>query len=130
MKNILLAFVIASCLLTTSCSKSEEKENKTNTQTESYTPKVENISYASSQSQTSSKLTLSDDNIYYSKFLTLGKLLFYSDNDNNNKLSIVEDYSLYNYLDSNSSTSVLDYSIESISSIDSNIYFSVPLNFS
>lgn len=124
MKNILLAFVIASCLLTTSCSKSEEKENKTNTQTESYTPKVENISYASSQSQTSSKLTLSDDNIYYSKFLTLGKLLFYSDNDNNNKLSIVEDYSLYNYLDSNSSTSVLDYSIESISSIDSNIYFS------
>lgn len=124
MKNILLAFVIASCLLTTSCSKSEEKENKTNTQTESYTPKVENISYASSQSQTSSKLTLSDDNIYYSKFSTLGKLLFYSDNDNNNKLSIVEDYSLYNYLDSNSSTSVLDYSIESISSIDSNIYFS------
>ena len=53
----------------------------------------------------------------------MGQLLFFSDSNNNNKLSVTSSSLSANYIQDENIHDIYDYSVESMTSIDNIIYF-------
>lgn len=113
-KIIFLIFFISSLLI--SCSKpiNEVEKNKlTNT-------KYPEISFTSKENN---ELIISNEYISYTPYNFLGKLLLLPDKSNNNKLISINTPKYSGYIDTTLPITTFNYSIESLVTIDNDVYF-------
>lgn len=129
MKKLILITLIYSILLI-GCSKAGDTNSSDSTSTTSSTE--ESTSYSSTKVTLPSSTTYNKgtqnlnfiaSDLSYSKFISMGQLLFFSDSNNNNKLSVTSSSLSANYIQDENIHDIYDYSVESMTSIDNIIYF-------
>ena len=130
MKKLILITLIYSILLI-GCSKAGDTNSSDSTSTTSSTE--ESTSYSSTKvtlpssttnyNKGTQNLNFIASDLSYSKFISMGQLLFFSDSNNNNKLSVTSSSLSANYIQDENIHDIYDYSVESMTSIDNIIYF-------
>lgn len=117
MTKKILAIILSSTFLLVGCSKAEDAtsldKNKT-TLTTSY----------KKDTDISKRIVLSGKTADYSRYSFLGNLLFFPDPSNNNKLSVAEVKEDTNIINDSLVTDSFDYSVDSIVTDGTYIYFS------
>ena len=130
MKKLLFIPLIY-CILLIGCSEANDSVEKLSSNT--------NIETSKNTSYSDTKVTLSpDSNIinsrkqnftfdntdsFYTKFISIGQLLFFADENNNNKLSVTSLSLNSDYIEDKNINSNYDHSVESLTTIDSIVYF-------
>ncbi|MCQ2968991.1 MAG: DUF5050 domain-containing protein [Clostridium sp.] len=130
MKKLILIPLFC-CIFLMGCNKSNDTPKDSSSSNNSDTVK--------SNSYSNTKVTLPSNSINYnkntqnlnfitsdssySKFISIGQLLFFSDSNNNNKLSVTNSSLPANYIEDKNIQDIYDYSVESMTSIDNIIYF-------
>ena len=129
MKKLILIPLIY-CILLIGCSKagdatsSDQTSNTSSTvKSDSYSnTKVTSPSSTTNYNKNTQNLNFIASDLSYSKFISIGQLLFFSDSNNNNKLSVTSSSLSSNYIQDENIHDIYDYSVESMTSIDNILY--------
>ena len=130
MKKLILIPLIY-CVLLIGCSKASDptttdstSKTSSNAESSSYSStKVTLPSKTINYNESTQNLNFIASDLSYSKFISIGQLLFFSDSNNNNKLSVTSSSLSKNYIEDENIQDIYDYSVESMTSIDNIIYF-------
>lgn len=130
MKKLILIPLIY-CILLIGCSKASDptttdstSNTSSSTESSSYSSiKVTLPSSTTNYTKSTQNLNFTESDLSYSKFISIGQLLFFSDSNNNNKLSVTSSLLATNYIQDENIHDIYDYSVESMTSIDNIIYF-------
>lgn len=130
MKKLILIPLIY-CVLLIGCSKASDQT--TTDSTSKTSSNAESSSYSSTKvtlpsktinyNESTQNLNFISSDLSYSKFISIGQLLFFSDSNNNNKLSVTSSSLSKNYIEDENIKDIYDYSVESMTSIGNIIYF-------
>ena len=130
MKKLILIPLIY-CVLLIGCSKASDQT--TTDSTSKTSSNAESSSYSSTKvtlpsktinyNESTQNLNFISSDLSYSKFIPIGQLLFFSDSNNNNKLSVTSSSLSKNYIEDENIKDIYDYSVESMTSIGNIIYF-------
>ena len=101
--------------LTSTTSSTAERGSYSNT-------KVTLPSSTTNYNNSTQNLNFIASDLSYSKFISMGQLLFFSDSNNNNKLSVTSSSLSANYIQDENIHDIYDYSVESMTSIDNILY--------
>ena len=101
--------------LTSTTSSNAERGSYSNT-------KVTLPSSTTNYNNSTQNLNFIASDLSYSKFISMGQLLFFSDSNNNNKLSVTSSSLSANYIQDENIHDIYDYSVESMTSIDNILY--------
>ena len=129
MKKLILIPLIY-CILLIGCSKADDTTRSDLTSTTSSTAergsysntKVTLPSSTTNYNNSTQDLNFIASDLSYSKFISMGQLLFFSDSNNNNKLSVTSSSLSANYIQDENIHDIYDYSVESMTSIDNILY--------
>ena len=121
MKKLILIPLIY-CILLIGCSKagdatsSDQTSNTSSTvKSDSYSnTKVTSPSSTTNYNKNTQNLNFIASDLSYSKFISIGQLLFFSDSNNNNKLSVTSSSLSSNYIQDENIHDIYDYSVESM----------------
>ena len=129
MKKLILIPLIY-CILLIACSKVDDTTRSDLTSITSSTAergsysntKVTLPSSTTNYNNSTQNLNFIASDLSYSKFISMGQLLFFSDSNNNNKLSVTSSSLSANYIQDENIHDIYDYSVESMTSIDNILY--------